>query len=74
MTCQDMSCSFDSSAGTFPNGYCIWENIDGLWEAVACHCKEGYCCGDPPIGFDRPTGQFIKVPCVPKQRHQHEQR
>lgn len=40
-----VSCSFDSSGGAYPNGYCVY-----LWDGapilVKCYCKEGY---GPPI-------------------------
>lgn len=70
MTCQDMSCVFDSSGGAFPNGYCVWEQYAGDFVVISCHCKEGYCCGTGPIGIKSPyDGQRFKFPCVPKEEH-----
>lgn len=73
MTCEQLSCTFDTSGGIFPNGYCIWMNIEGQWVAYECHCKEGYCCGESPVGIKRPSGQLLKVACTPKKKHEHKQ-
>lgn len=72
MTCQDMSCEFDSSGGAFPDGYCIWEqDAGGLFTVISCHCREGYCCGSGPTRVKNPVrGQRYKIPCVPEKKPQ----
>jgi len=73
MTCQDMSCTYDSSGGAFPDGYCIWESSSMGWLPISCHCKKGYCCGDGPGTMRRPSGQLLKWPCRLREKHAHEQ-
>ncbi|MBC8877082.1 MAG: hypothetical protein H8E44_47240 [Planctomycetes bacterium] len=63
MTCQEMSCVFDSSGGAFPNGYCIWEKVDRGCFLISCHCQVGFCCGEGPGEIAGPIGLRIKWPC-----------
>jgi hypothetical protein len=85
MTCEQMSCEFDSSGGAFPNGYCLWEEVSpNYYVPISCHCKEGYCCGDGPAGKRQPSkqpskqssyrGKIVKWQCDPKATHLHQQR
>jgi hypothetical protein len=69
-------CSFDSSGGAFPDGYCVWRVKFGEPPTqVSCHCREGYVCGDGPIGFiPKFEEQYVKSPCVlPRAQGQQSQ-
>ena len=57
--------SFDSSGGAFPDGYCVWELVNGGdHTVVAVHCREGYVPGDGPQTAEPDyDGQLVKWPC-----------
>ena len=65
MSCQDSSYSFDSSGGVFPDGYCVWEERNGVYYPISCHCRDGFCCGSGPGGMKRSkfAGQRVRWPC-----------
>ena len=62
-SCSD--CSYLSSGGDFPDGYCIWLLRKGRAPICqGCYCKEGFKCQSPAA--DRIPdfeGQTVKVPC-----------
>ena len=61
-----MSCSYDSSGGAFPNGYCVYELSGGADPLLQeCKCKDGFQC-DPPVGDSAKAayfGQIIRTEC-----------
>lgn len=76
MTCQDMSCVYDSSGGAFPDGYCVWvyHEPTGQYNLWSCHCREGYCCGQSPASIRRPyDGQRVRQTCRLKAKPQQQQ-
>lgn len=66
MGCSE--CSFLSSGGDYPDGYCLWllrKNLPHVCQS--CFCQDGFEC-DPPSPHREPEfeGQVVKVPCKPK--------
>ena len=66
MSCSD--CSFQSSGGDYPDGYCLWLLRFGQAHVcIACYCKDGYECQAPaPDRVPIFEGETIKVPCKKK--------
>ncbi len=66
MGCSD--CSYLSSGGEFPNGYCVWLLRDiGDHDCLECYCKDGFECeAPPPNRLPQFEGETIRVPCILK--------
>ena len=58
-------CSYDSSGGAYPNGYCVWQyDRYGHPVLLSCHCKTGYTCQSPNGGYAY-ANQTVRTPCIP---------
>ena len=62
------SCSFLSSGGDYPNGYCLYLLRQGQHHlCLGCYCKDGFVCRAPsPDRIPSYEGETIKVPCWPE--------
>lgn len=61
-----ISCSYDSSGGDIPQGYCVWQHgLSGQHPTLlACHCASGYVPLSPGPASDQTAGTVVKTPCI----------